>query len=345
MAYTTINDPGSFFNPKTYTGNDSTAAISVGLQPSLTWIKRRNSAINHKIYDDVRGGTISITSNNSAAQVTTDTDGYLNTFTSDGFTCQTGATSFEYVNQTGGTYASWNWKAGTTSGIVAGSQTITPSAYSINADAGFGIYKWSRTGASTTDYFSHGLGATPTIAIQKRTDGVQDWYVNFTFLDGTMDYMYLNKTDTKYDGTTTLPTSTNYYPKSPETGDYITYVFCPVKGYSKFGIYYGTANANGPVIDLGFRPAFVLVKPTNYGTAWNITDNRRPGYQPVAASNLSLNPNVTNATITEGRMQLMSNGFKLNSGAAEVNAAYTYMYMAFAESPIANSSGTANNAR
>ena len=28
------------------------------------------------------------------------------------------------------TYLNWNWKAGTTSGIAAGSQTITPSSYS-----------------------------------------------------------------------------------------------------------------------------------------------------------------------------------------------------------------------
>ena len=68
------------------------------------------------------------------------------------------------ANGNGQTFASWNWKAGTrSSGISAGSiNTITPSAYSINTTAGFGIYKWSRTGASTTDYFSHGLGVTPT---------------------------------------------------------------------------------------------------------------------------------------------------------------------------------------
>ena len=30
----------------------------------------------------------------------------------------------------------------------------------------FGIYKWSRTGSSTTDYFQHGLGVTPKIALK-----------------------------------------------------------------------------------------------------------------------------------------------------------------------------------
>ena len=210
MAYTTINKSSDYFNTKLYTGTGSSNAITgVGFQPDLLWIKSRSNTYSHSWTDAVRGKDNKIASNNSNAQYTD--SGQLASFDSDGFTLNTDAG----VNNNNSTFTSWNWKAGTTSGISAGSQTITPSAYSINTTAGFGIYKWSRTGASTTDYFSHGLGATPTIAIQKRTDGAQDWYVNYTFVDGSNDNLHLNKTDAKEDDSTTVPTSTNYYPKSP----------------------------------------------------------------------------------------------------------------------------------
>ena len=40
MAYTTIDDAGSFFNPVLYTGTGSELAISgVGFKPDLIWIK------------------------------------------------------------------------------------------------------------------------------------------------------------------------------------------------------------------------------------------------------------------------------------------------------------------
>ena len=49
----------------------------------------------------------------------------------------------------------------------------------------------------------------------------------------------VNRDMSKEDDSTTVPTSTNYYPKSPETGDYITYLFRPVRGFSKFSYFTG----------------------------------------------------------------------------------------------------------
>ena len=223
----TIVRPKKHFDTLLWTGNSTNNRVITGLefQPDLVWIKKRNGSMSHYWISSVQTYTSSGTGNgnvgafvsgtNSTDAEGTTTDGGFASFNSDGFTLGTD----DRVNQSSGTHVSWNWKAGTTSGISAGSQTITPSAYSINATAGIGIYKWSRSGASTTDYFSHGLGATPTMALQKRTDAVQDWYVNFTVRDGSNDRMQLNNTTALADDTTTLPTSTNYYPKSPETGD------------------------------------------------------------------------------------------------------------------------------
>ena len=345
MAYTVFDDPASVFDTKLYTGTGSELTVTgIGFQPDFTWLKDRSAVQHHQVYDSVRGAGEVIYPNldNGEGTVTQQ----LKSWTSDGYVIGTDGS----VNTSTNNYASWNFKAGTTSGITGG--TITPSSYSINADAGIGMYAYTGTGANGT--IAHGLSSAPKFIMVKRLNVAGNWMCGGSIVGTGLSYNNLNNTGIAYDNATvwnsTLPSSTvisigTYGASNTSLSTYMLYAFAPVKGYSKFGIYYGTANASGPVIDLGFRPAFVLIKPVNYTSAWNITDNRRPGYQPVAASNLSLNPNTSASTITEARMQLMSNGFKLNTTAGEVNQAYTYMYMAFAESPIANSSGTANNAR
>jgi len=340
MAYSTINKSTLHFSPTLYVGNGSTKTVTgIPFEPDMTWIKNRSATGDNEIYDKLRGVGYRIYPNTSAGQDDLGSQG-LTAWTSDGFTVGNN----NAINGNGNNLVSWNWKAGTTSGISAGSQTITPTSYSINTTAGFGIYKWSRTGASTTDYFSHGLGATPTIAIQKKTDGVQGWYVNYTFVDGTMDYMNLNNTNSKFDGTTTVPTSTNYYPKSPETGDYITYLFTPIQGFSKFGSYTGNGNADGSFIYTGFKPALFLLKESNGTNSWQIFDNKRPGYN---LTDKYLKPNE-NASEVSGNNQIdiLSNGVKLRSSNTGNNGSgQNFIYMAFAEAPLVGSNNVPANAR
>ena len=139
MAYTTINKSTDYFNTKLYTGNGGTNAITgVGFAPDLTWIKVRNATHNHYWYDKVRGVQEKISSNNTGAQVDMGTAG-LNTFGTDGFTVGNDTDQ----NNNGDTYASWNWKAGTTgSGSTSGSGTYKAYSYSVNTTAGFSIVKY-----------------------------------------------------------------------------------------------------------------------------------------------------------------------------------------------------------
>ena len=73
-------------------------------------------------------------------------------------------------------YVSWNWKMGTTSGLTGG--TITPTSYSINATAGFGIL-WLTQEQVAAGTIAHGLGVAPTMMIVKKTNLVilENWYV------------------------------------------------------------------------------------------------------------------------------------------------------------------------
>ena len=84
MAYTTIDDPSAYFNTVLYTGNGSTQTISgVGFQPNLTWIKHRDGATAHMIFDSVRGALYRLQSNSSNPH--TSAANTLTSWNSDGF--------------------------------------------------------------------------------------------------------------------------------------------------------------------------------------------------------------------------------------------------------------------
>ena len=93
---------------------------------------------------------------------------------------------------------------------------------------------------------------------------MQDWYVNFT-VRGSMEYMQLNNSQGASSDSTYSPTSSYWYPKSPETGDYITYLFAEKQGYSKFGLYKGNGSQDGAFVYTGFKPAFIMLKYSSGG--------------------------------------------------------------------------------
>ena len=341
MAYTTINKSSDHFKALYYSGTGSENAItSVGHQPDFVWLKQANGTDHHTLYDSVRGATKYVLSNLSNAEATNAQS--LKSFDSDGFTLGTDSA----VNSSSHNFIGHSWKAGTTSGLSGG--TITPTSYSINATAGFGIYKWSRTGSSTTDYFVHGLGVTPKIAFQKRLDGVQDWYVNHTLADGSFDYMQLNNTQANSDDSTTAPTSSYWYPKSPETGDYITYLFAEKQGYSKFGLYKGNGSTDGAFVYTGFKPAFIMLKYSSGGGtgAWQMYNmtlnktNKSQFFHHDANTNTQWYDN-------QDELDVFANGFKARgSTVADSNTSNgRYIFMAWAEAPLVGSNNVPCTAR
>ena len=58
MAYTTINKHTAHQKSVLYTGTGSSLAITgVGFQPDMLWIKARDNAEDHCVFDSVRGGS------------------------------------------------------------------------------------------------------------------------------------------------------------------------------------------------------------------------------------------------------------------------------------------------
>ena len=330
MAYTTIKKPTDYFNTKLYTGNGSTNAITgVGFQPDLTWIKIRNAAgESHSWWDAVRTATKYISSNNNNAEATDSTG--LTAFDSDGFTL--GSTG--RVNQNTNTFASWNWKAGTTTGI-GGSPSITPLGYSFNATSGFSAIKYEGTGSAGT--LPHGLGVAPSMIIVKALETTDNWAVYHKSL-GATKYIELNLTAAA--GTSavmwndTEPTSTLFTVNTnggvnTAGNDYIAYCFAEKTGYSKFGSWISNNNADGTFVYTGFAPSFVMLKEDDGTNQWVMYDNKRPGYNKTPNA---LFANATSAEATDLGVDLLSNGYKIRSTNNQNTG--NYIYMAFGQSLV-----------
>src|SRR6056300_1410335 len=186
MAYTSINKGSDYFNTKLYTGNSSTQSITgVEFQPDWVWIKDRDNATNHMVFDSIRGTGEELHTQNTDSETTQANT--LTAFGSDGFSLGSNTD----VNNSSQNFGSWNWLAGTTCGLSDG--TITPSSYSVNATSGFGIYAYTGTNANGT--ITHGLGSTPSVIIVKnRLTSAKSWIVGHKSI-GFQNALYLNLTD------------------------------------------------------------------------------------------------------------------------------------------------------
>ena len=109
-----ILDGTDNFNTVLYTGNESTRSITgVGFSPDFLWIKGRNTAQHHNLYDALRSdsdGPRRLFSSLAVSEESTVYSGTTNvsSLDADGFTMGNGTS----VNEDTKTFVSWNWKAG-----------------------------------------------------------------------------------------------------------------------------------------------------------------------------------------------------------------------------------------
>jgi len=338
MAYTTINKSSDFFNTKLYTGNGSTNAITgVGFQPDWNWIKCRSHADSSQIFDVLRT-TYALRSDGTNAEAVG--NGWTS-LDSDGFTLN-GDSSGGNVNNSGRTYASWNWKAGTTSGITTdGNTTITPSNYSFNQTSGFSILSYTGNGVEGAK-LAHGLGTTPAMVIIKRYSTTGDWVVYHKNLSATKS-VFLNYTDAEtarapngyiYSPDDTNITLSNHGDVNTNGTTTIAYCFAEKTGYSKFGSYVGNGSSSSPTfIYTGFKPKFVMVKNTSQADSWFIHDDKRDGYNDDNEYLFADSSNAEGSNVN--RIRLLSNGFSVPTTDKSHNVSgNSYIYMAFGQSIV-----------
>ena len=340
MAYISFQ-PSDHFNTKLYTGRGSSLAITgVGFQPDWTFIYNYGGTYASAMYNSMSGVTKHLESNgNSGEQTVANT---LTSFDSDGFTL--GADTNNYVNRSSSpnSYASWNWKLGTTSGISGGS--VTPSGYTLNTTNGTSIVKWSGAGATST--IPHGLGVKPKMIWIKRTDqNGNNWQVYHSGL-GAGKKLFLNTYGSEVSSGwmySTEPTSSVFTVVddadiNASGGTYIAFCFAEVTGFSRISSFVGNGSLWGPVINCGFKPAMVLYKKTTGSVAnWQLWDNKRDTHNE-AISAIHIDGSAVPST-DEG-IDFLANGFKIRGNEAHTNGSgIKFIYYAVAEQPLVSSNG------
>ncbi len=346
LATPTIKKPTEHFNTVLYTGNETARSITgVGFEPSLVWIKERSASGSHRIFDQVRGVNKVIQSDLNTAELDRTE---VTAFNSDGFSLSDAVT----VNENSVTHVSWNWKAGgssTTDVTESGSGTsrINASSRSVNTDAGFSIIKYTGSNDEISNgehtKLNHGLSKAPDLVIIKNRDDTDSWLViseAVTFNDNTLFLNTDNGTYGSFYVGTTDPDSTYIYlgnadQLNKDGENFICYAWHEVEGYSKFGKYEANNSTNGPFINTGFTPAWIVFKYIDgSGEWWWMLDSTRDTIN-LTTEVLYPNANSAEGTISSsGGVDFLSNGFKIRATNGGINYTNTYFYMAFAEFPF-----------
>ena len=356
MAYTTIDDPSAYFHSQLYTGDGaSTNAITNDanagdFQPDWIWIKRRDGADNHHVFDTSRGITKELNTNGTGSEGSG--TNLVKSSDTDGFTLGDNGG----VNGSSETYVAWQWKAngGTTTTNDASSTGVgtIDSVYQANTTAGFSIV--THTGSGSAGNIAHGLGVAPEWVLTKNRSQAASW-ANYHVSVGNAYYLELDTTDAKETASSvwgdTTPSSTTFRVGGANTknnsssDNFVSYCFTPIQGYSKFGSFTGNGNADGPFVYTGFKPAWLMIKETVSGGGWGMWDNKRTPTNTMKIRLLA-NSNAADDTSNDNSVDFLSNGFKMRTTSGGFNQNSTeIIYMAFAEHPFVSSKGVPTTAR
>ena len=318
-------------------GQDNLPEATKGIS-GLVWTKNRDATDNHQWYDSSRGKQLVLASSAQDGESTV-TDG-LQKFLAGGQQIE----DSDAINTASESFVSWNWVAngGTTASNTDGSITSTVQA---NTTAGFSIVQYTGTGSAAT--VGHGLSKKIDWMIIKELGNSNGWIVSHKGLTSQATYsVNLSNSNAEYSDAGTYywnnaaPTSSVFSIATDSavnrsSGTYVAYCWHEVDGFSKFGKYTGNANADGPFIYTGFRPAWVMVKNASASSSWAIFDNKRDSFNASAELYLLANSTAAEATHSTLSIDFVSNGFKIRGTDGGYNGSgNTIIYMAFAEHPF-----------
>ena len=321
-AQTDDDYPQKLFTTLTYTG-DNGGSQTTGFQPDWVWVKRRDGAQAHGLWDSTRGTTKILNIDSSAAEATSSG---LTAFNSTGYTMGT------YYNQSPNTYASYSWRVNGGTEVANGNGGIA-STVQVDPSGGFSLVKYSGTGSAST--VGHGLSSAPTWIFAKNTTATAGWIIYTTFMTGSY-YMSIDAGGMGADSSMWNNTNSTSSVFSVGTaaatngGSQLAYCWADVEGYIKSGSYEGNGNVDGAFIYTGFRPAFIICKSIDSATSWQLFDDKRVGYND---DNNQFLVDTAAGESTTVMIDILSNGFKCRI-ATDPNLAETYIYLAMAHNPF-----------
>ena len=326
------------FSTYLYTGNGSTQTITNGIDLStnggLVWIKSRSNTEFHRIFDTARGVNKSLSSNSTNAQNTA-----VNTvtaFNTTGFSLGDDSDG-NGTNTNADTYVSWTFR---------------------KQPKFFDVVTWTGNDAANRQ-ISHSLGSVPGCIIVKRTDTSATWRVWHQNMVSNSANLYLNQLNLNTTdevnltygevwGTSNNVTSTtfqvgNLAAVNGSGGTYVAYVFAHNAGgfgltgtdnVISCGSYVGNGSANGPVINLGYEPQWVMIKHSSGANNWELYDNMRG--VATGGNDALLRPNTSGAEEgTSNILSFTSTGFQLTDTFSNTNGSgETYIYIAIRRGPM-----------
>ena len=322
-------DVDEVFSTYLYEGNGGSQTITNGIdldgEGGLVWGKTRTAGTNHYLYDTERGIYNLLASSSTGSEFNI-TDRGVSAFNADGFAIK-GA--FDQFNSTSEDFVSWTFR---------------------KAPKFFDVVTY--TGDSTSNrQIAHNLGSTPGMVIVKNTARSSNWAT----LHKDAGLMFLNSNGAAYSDADTgtqfgddtnrvNPTSTHFtVASSTNTNQYgethVAYLFAHNDGDGGFGpdgdqdiikcgSYTGNGSADGPEIDLGFEPQWLLTKAASSTSDWHIWDAMRG--VPTGGDDARLTPNSGEAEFQNfDAMSFLPTGFKLTISSSRTNASgVNYIYMA-----------------
>jgi hypothetical protein len=319
-----------YFSTFLYSGTGAAQTITNGIdfltKGGLVWYKRRSGTSDHGLVDTARGMTSGsspiLASNLTDSQIAVNNYVIANT---DGFSFGSDATGTN-ANASGSTYVSWSWA---------------------KAPKFFDVVTWTGNG-SFPRTIAHALGSQPGCIIAKKTSSAEDWYVSHRATPNPyVDNLFLNTTAAVSSGAGTFDnvTSTSFETYMNANGaTYVAYLFAHDAGgfgltgtdnVISCGSYTGNGSTNGPVIDLGYEPQWVMIKRTSDVSNWGMFDNMRG--IPTGSGDAELRANSSAAENSESgnQLDLTATGFQLKETFSGINASgSTYIYIAIRRGPM-----------
>ena len=329
------------FSTYLYEGTNTTNTINNGIdldgESGIVWIKNRDQTDNHYIFGGESGNNwTKILSPNGNGFYGGGT-GIFDGVSSTGFTVKS---DFGGVNTINEKYASWTFRK-------------APKFFDVVTYTGDSTFP--RT-------INHNLGSVPGCIIIKSTTESRDWIVYHRGLDSTNPagfHCVLNTTAAAVDSIGLFrdiePTSTQFtvggsvhVNRADQT--YVAYLFAHHDGDGEFGptgdqdiikcgSYTGNGSTDGPEIDLGFEPQWLLVK-SDGSANWVIIDSMRgivsDGSDKIIMPNGSDIEYESSYLIGGNMANLLPTGFKITEDNATVNGnSNTYIYIAIRRGPMA----------
>ncbi len=333
-------DVDEVFSTHLYKGTGSALTINNGIDLSgeggLVWIKGRTDAYSHYLHDTTTSEPWHFLQTNNTDARNTHTgneDLTISAFNSNGFVIGSGSGVNNGWGGNNSDFTSWTFR---------------------KAPKFFDVVTYTGNGANRT--IAHSLDSVPGMIIIKRLDNNNPWCI---FHRSTGNTGFINFDTNGFSTVSdfmnnTSPTSTNFALGTRDDvnnsgNTYVAYLFAHNNSDGEFGpsgdqdiikcgSYTGNGSTpNGPIVNLGFEPQWLLIKNASASANWYIYDTMR-GW-PVDSSVTTLLRPDTNAAELGGTWaanNITPTGFQIRDDDAHFNTnGSTYVYMAIRRGPLA----------